>query len=630
MISRMPENEGSLLSPVPQAVNIHEDGFALSPVVWLVTGMDTPPAALLQVETALYHAGVKEVEIRSTPPEGGIAATAMPVVIYMGKFLENQTVSDALDLLGATTAEGFHAEGYVLAAGSTNSGTHMIVLAGMDENGIFYASQTFSQLIFKKDPLGWIPSVTVYDWPSMPVRGVIEGFYGPPWSHEERLNQFSFYSKHKMNAYVYAPKDDPYHREKWRTPYPQDKMAEIKQLVDAAKRNHITFTFAISPGNSITFSDDSEFQKLINKAQAVWDIGVRSFALYLDDIDPALRFPKDKEKFGGDHNPSAAAQAFLLNRFNEEFIKTHPGAKPLITVPTEYYEEGTSPYRERFAALVQPDIIVQWTGIGVVAPSIRVKDAQCIHGIFQHPLLIWDNYPVNDFDRNRLFLAPLYGRDAELYKETEIIGITANPMNEAEASKIPLYTMAEYMWNPTGYEPEESLQKSLLEFSGGREMNALRLFVESCYGSLLNNHKEPLSLKLEPLMDAFWKQKEKRAIGAEANELLHQFLELKNVPNQLQQLGNSNFLRETEPYLIKLSLYGAAGEAAVQLVLMEKEGDASQADTQRVILESLVEKLVSIPKKLSLSAMNSFINRVLGHDALNEGTKADSPAPTIY
>ncbi|WHY72102.1 beta-N-acetylhexosaminidase family protein [Fictibacillus enclensis] len=630
MNSRMPKSEGSLLSPVPQVVSYGEEGFALSPVVWLVTGVDTPPAALLQVETSLYLAGVKEVEIRSTPPEGGTADTAMPVVIYMGKFPANQSISDALNLLGATPPEALNAEGYVLAAGSTDSGTHMIVLAGIDENGTFYAAQTFSQLIIKKHHFGWIPSVVVHDWPSMPVRGVIEGFYGPPWSHEERLNQLSFYSKHKMNAYVYAPKDDPYHREKWRTPYPQDKMEEIKQLVDAAKRNHITFTFAISPGNSITFSDDTEFQDLMNKAQAVWEIGVRSFALYLDDIDPALRFPRDKEKFGGDHNPPAAAQAFLLNRFNDEFIKTHPGAKPLITVPTEYYEEGTSPYREQFAALVQPDIIVQWTGIGVVAPSIRVKDAQFIHGIFQHPLLIWDNYPVNDFDRNRLFLAPLYGRDAELYKEDEIIGITANPMNEAEASKIPLYTMAEYMWNPSGYEPEASLQKSLLEFSGGREMKALRLFVESCYGSLLNNHKEPLSLQLEPLMDAFWELKEKGAFTAEAKELLHQFVELKNVPDQLHHLGNPNFLKETEPYLLKLSLYGAAGEAAVQLVLMEKEGDASQADIQRVILERLVEKLVSIPQKLSLSVMNLFINRVIGREALTEGTKADSPAPTIY
>ncbi|KSU81955.1 hyaluronoglucosaminidase [Fictibacillus enclensis] len=630
MISRIPENESSLLSPVPQVVKIHEDGFALSPIVWLVTGVDTPPAALLHVETALYHAGVKEVEIRSTPPEEGIAATAMPVMIYMGEFPSNQAVSDAIELLGAAPPEGLNAEGYVLAAGSTASGTHMIVLAGRDENGTFYAAQTFSQLIIKKDPLGWIPSAVVYDWPSMPVRGVIEGFYGPPWSHEERLNQLSFYSKHKLNAYVYAPKDDPYHREKWRTSYPQDKMEEIKQLVDAAKRNHITFTFAISPGNSITFSDDTEFQALMNKAQAVWDIGVRSFALYLDDIDPALHFPMDKEKFGGDHNPSAAAQAFLLNRFNDEFIKTHPEAKPLITVPTEYYEEGTSPYRERFAALLQPDIIVQWTGIGVVAPSIRVTDAQFIHGIFQHPLLIWDNYPVNDFDRNRLFLAPLYGRDVELYKEDEIIGMTANPMNEAEASKIPLYTMAEYMWNPSGYEPEASLQKSLLEFSGRREIKALRLFVESCYGSLLNNHEEPLSLRLEPLVETFWDQKEKGAVAAEAKELLHQFVELKNVPDQLQQLGNPNFLREAEPYLHKLSLYGAGGEAAVQLVQMEIEGDSSQADIQRVILERLVEQLASIPQKLSLSVLNSFINRVLGREALTEATKADSPAPTIY
>lgn len=79
--------------------------------------------------------------------------------------------------------------------------------------------------------------------------------------------------------------------------------------------------------------------------------------------------------FGKDANPPAAAQAYLLNRFNDQFIKKHEGAERLITVPTDYYQAGTTPYRKRFAELVQPDIVVQWTGIGVVAPTITTADA---------------------------------------------------------------------------------------------------------------------------------------------------------------------------------------------------------------------------------------------------------------
>jgi len=44
-------------------------------------------------------------------------------------------------------------------------------------------------------------------------RGIVEGFFGPPWSIEQRCAMFEFGAKHAMNTYLYAPKDDPYHRE---------------------------------------------------------------------------------------------------------------------------------------------------------------------------------------------------------------------------------------------------------------------------------------------------------------------------------------------------------------------------------------------------------------------------------
>ncbi|MCK6259100.1 beta-N-acetylglucosaminidase domain-containing protein [Fictibacillus sp. KIGAM418] len=630
MPNKMPENyrESIRVSPVPQSIEIRDDGFPLTPIVWLVTEAKTPASAMREVEKALYHAGVKEIEIRSNFRE--IEAAMVPVVIYLGELAEDEAASKALVGLHVDPHKNLQAEGYVIASGTSPAGTNQIILAGVDEAGTFYAAQTFRQLLTIENKAAWMPSVIIHDWPSMPIRGAIEGFYGPPWSHQDRLSQLTFYSEHKMNAYIYAPKDDPYHREKWRDPYPESKMDEIRELVDTAKRNHITFTFAISPGNTIAFSNDADFQDLLNKAQAVWDIGVRSFALYLDDIDPALRSSQDQETFGGDQHPPAAAQAFLLNRFNDEFIKKHPEALPLITVPTEYHEENTSPYRERFAGLVQHDIIVQWTGIGIVAPVIPAKDARYIHGIFQHPLLIWDNYPVNDIDRNRLFLAPLYGREAELCKEESIIGITANPMNEAEASKIPLFTIADYMWNALNYQPDHSLERSVKEFAG-KASDALKLFVESCYATILNNHAEPLSIRLQLLMDNFWRAKETESMKTGGDPLLQQFYAMKEAPSQLKRkLENQNFLKETEPYLLKLALYGAAGEAAVRMLLMEEARNANEAQAQRNILEGLMEKIKNIPQKLSISVMDPFLHRALfGPDFPQNSAMGDSASETL-
>jgi hyaluronoglucosaminidase len=47
---------------------------------------------------------------------------------------------------------------------------------------------------------------------------LIEGFYGPPRSQEERLDLLRFAAAAGFNTWVHAPKDDPYHRRLWREP----------------------------------------------------------------------------------------------------------------------------------------------------------------------------------------------------------------------------------------------------------------------------------------------------------------------------------------------------------------------------------------------------------------------------
>ena len=98
-----------------------------------------------------------------------------------------------------------------------------MVVAGSDERGLFYGIQTLIRHIEN----GTYDEVALADWPDVPFRGTVEGFYGTPWSHEARLSQLDFYGKNKMNVYIYGPKDDPWHRDKWRVPYPE---AEAKRI----------------------------------------------------------------------------------------------------------------------------------------------------------------------------------------------------------------------------------------------------------------------------------------------------------------------------------------------------------------------------------------------------------------
>lgn len=340
-------------------------------------------------------------------------------------------------------------------------------IVASSERALYYALITFKQLI--KDAVE-LPEVTIIDAPDYQIRGVIEGFYHDPWSHAARVDMVRFLGESKMNTYVYAPKDDPYHREKWREPYPDEKLAQLKELVQAAKASYVDFVFAISPGLSIEFSSESDWQKLLAKTDAMIEIGITHFALLLDDIDPNLRSARDRAKYGNDY---ALAQVDLCNRYQDYLAAKIPGHR-LIVVPTEYYQEGTSPYRRTYNTKLSPDIIVYSTGYGIVAQTITPKEAREIYEIWGHDIVYWDNYPVNDYNRTKLFMAPIAGRGPTL---PGTLGFTFNPMNEAELSKLPLLTCADYTWNSASYVPEHSWERAVA-ILGGEHQDTYRRFAE--------------------------------------------------------------------------------------------------------------------------------------------------------
>ena len=92
--------------------------------------------------------------------------------------------------------------------------------------GGFYALQTLRQLASG----GALPCCTVEDSPDVPLRGVVEGFYGRPWGTEGRLDLMDFMGRYKMNCFIYGPKDDPYHQGRWKEEYPADRIADFRRL----------------------------------------------------------------------------------------------------------------------------------------------------------------------------------------------------------------------------------------------------------------------------------------------------------------------------------------------------------------------------------------------------------------
>ncbi len=308
----------------------------------------------------------------------------------------------------------------------------------------------------------------------IPMRGVIEGFYGTPWTFENRLDLMKFCRLNNLNAYIYAPKDDPYHREKWRIAYPREKLAEIAKLVDAANQNGVRFIFAISPGQNLNYTGekgDADFKKIIKKLDAVYKIGVRNFAIFFDDL-------KDDN---GVHHEDGKLQAEFLNKLQAALREKHYDIEPLITVPTEYYRadmiQNANNYTADFAGALNKRIVVLYTGDGVVCDGITDEGFQAACKIYERDLGIWWNYPVNDYavtdggNKNaKLALGAI-----EKLPTKNVQAIFFNPMGQYELSKIALATGADYSNSPETYDAEKSWDEALTT-QFGRLAPAMKIF----------------------------------------------------------------------------------------------------------------------------------------------------------
>jgi beta-N-acetylglucosaminidase len=194
----------------------------------------------------------------------------------------------------------------------------------------------------------------------------------------------------------------------------------------------------------------------VAKCRHVRELGAERIELLWDDVEHELPEPGDLERYGDAERPSGAAQADLTNRFLGAF----PQDAALVVCPMGYAGTEETPYRRSFGGALDPSILVYWTGPEVVSQTISRDDLDAAVRAFGHELVLWDNYPVNDFDRERLFLGPLRGRDPGLAGGM-LAGIVANGMLQAVPSKLPLATVADWALDPFAYEPLASFERAL-------------------------------------------------------------------------------------------------------------------------------------------------------------------------
>ena len=435
-----------------------------------------------------------------------------------------------------------HAEGYLLSVEPDR-----VVIAGRDGAGTYYGVQTFLKLWRQQN----VMQCRIEDWPSVDCRGVIEGFYGNPWSHKDRLRQFEFYGCNKLNIYVYGPKDDPYHRAHWRDPYPQDEAARLKELVQEAHRNKVQFVWAVHPGGDIQWNlKDS--MAVCQKLEWMYELGVRTFAVFFDDI------------WG--EGSKADKQAGLLNYVTDNFVRKHSDVQPLIMCPTQYNKAWSGgDYLSTLGTRMYPEVRVMWTGNSVV-DMIERDDMEWINKQLGRKAFIWLNYPVNDYCQSRMLMGKTYGNGLDINEM--VSGFCSNPMEYAEASKVSLYSIADYTWNMPQYDAVRSWQQAITELMPTAS-EPFRWFCENNIDLGKTGHglrREGESPRFPQAGKAAWTEYESffQKLANEAALLL------------ADSVNSPEMLGEIKPWAESMRLQGLRGLTVTRLAKAQEAGDSIQ------------------------------------------------------
>ena len=206
--------------------------------------------------------------------------------------------------------------------------------------------------------------------------------------------------------------------------------------------------WAIHPGQDIRWNEE-DYMNLLNKFNLMYDLGVRSFAIFFDDISGE---GTDPEK-----------QTALLNRLQSDFVTEKGDVSSLTVCPTDYSKLWANPTPEGSLSIygrnLDPSVKVFWTG-DVVCSDLTEETLEWVNSRIRRPAFYWWNYPVTDYARHIIMQGPVYGLETSLTSD-DLCGFVSNPMEHGEASKLALYSVADYTWNIEAYNPVDSWERGI-------------------------------------------------------------------------------------------------------------------------------------------------------------------------
>ena len=412
----------------------------------------------------------------------------------------------------------------------------VIGVLGEDADSAFYGVTTLKH-VFNQLDNNEIKEFRIDDYANVAYRGFIEGYYGNPWSNEDRAALMTYGGDYKLNQYIFAPKDDPYHNSKWRELYPEEKLEGIKKLAAAGEASKTRYVYALHPfmNNAIRFDSDENYQKDLNiikdKFTQLLKAGVRQFGILADDASVPAQGPSSYVKLLND-----------LTEWLREQQKTYTDLKDdIIFCPNDYMGSGASEQLKEINKAGDNVSIVMTGGRiwGEVSQEFATnfKNNIASEGYEGREPYFWINWPCSDNSKKHLIMG---GNDTFLHPGVQpesVKGIVLNPMQQAEANKSALFAVADYSWNiwDNKDQANQNWQDSFKYMDHGtaeetESSTALREISKHMINQNMDSRVTALqeSVELAPKLNAFKEKYESGAnIKEDAEALIQEFTKLK-------------------------------------------------------------------------------------------------------
>lgn len=236
----------------------------------------------------------------------------------------------------------------------------------------------------------------------MKYSGYIEGFYGKLLTWQQRQELVDSLAAYNLSHYLFAPKEDSYHRLSWRTLPDDTYTAALELFIQTSAKKDITVIPAIAPGLSYTHSR-KDYEILLNRIDHFFECGATEAALLMDDI-PAVPPSHTTCSLGTVHGELMRA---ITNNFPGKKIHFCP------TIYTDELLDGTETATHYLADLAESlpeETLLFWTGTATIAPTLCKESLATVLKHFSHRIILWDNFYSNDYATGRLFVGPYENR----------------------------------------------------------------------------------------------------------------------------------------------------------------------------------------------------------------------------